>query len=183
MITVAPKHVTWLFISLFTLIAEFAAFHYYAFRRPAENARSFSSVAYPQPPNPTKCNSATYQEAAIITLTILMEARGEGQEGMHAVASVIWNRSLERKQPFWQTCLAKNQFSCWNQPVHPTKIKELVESPQAHLAWNMAIAMISRQFKDSTNGANHYHALSVTPSWSKGRTPIKIVRNHIFFKL
>ena len=54
----------------------------------------------------------------IVPLTIWREARGEGRDGMIAVAFVIRNRALlVNKQ--WpddpeRVCLQKKQFSCWN---------------------------------------------------------------------
>ena len=66
-------------------------------------------------------------EVDILARTIYGEARGEGLEGMEAVALVVINRVKAKK---WftgydlingvkipsvaQTCLKRAQFSCWN---------------------------------------------------------------------
>lgn len=79
----------------------------------------------------------------VVAATLWGEARGEGVEGMIAVAHVIANRA--RKGGWWgstprDVCLKKWQFSCWNendpnrekiiayaqrQNGHPRRIKPL----------------------------------------------------------
>ena len=57
-------------------------------------------------------------EIDILARTIWGEARGEGSQGMQAVANVIQNRV---KQGGWwgatfaEVCKKKSQFSCWNE--------------------------------------------------------------------
>ena len=69
----------------------------------------------------------TENDLQILARTLFGEARGEGDEGLEAVACVIMNRYKSGK---WftgydvlngkkipsvaQTCLKKAQFSCWN---------------------------------------------------------------------
>ena len=53
----------------------------------------------------------------IAARTIWGEARGEGPEGMRAVAHVIANRATKGGwwgDTLWSVCLKPWQFSCWN---------------------------------------------------------------------
>ena len=50
----------------------------------------------------------------IVAITILAEARGEGERGMYAVACVIAQRAIEGKTRPDLVCIAPAQFSCWN---------------------------------------------------------------------
>ena len=53
----------------------------------------------------------------VVAATLYHEARGEGEEGMRAVASVIYNRAHQKrwkKLGYSGVCLQKKQFSCHN---------------------------------------------------------------------
>ena len=118
-----------------------------------------------------------------LAITILAEARGEGESGMYAVACVISQRAIERKISADKVCTQKWQFSCWN-PNDPQKGKlgSLLNLPQAKYAKMLAknIMNLDRSF---VGFANHYHTHRVKPYWSKGKTPVKVLGNHKFFKL
>ena len=51
----------------------------------------------------------------VVARTLYMEARGEGKTGMNMVMTVIWNRAGGDKAKLADVCLAKKQFSCWNE--------------------------------------------------------------------
>ena len=53
----------------------------------------------------THNNVKLTRETKVIALTILAEARGEGQGGMYAVAAVIAQRAFERKRTPTEVCL------------------------------------------------------------------------------
>jgi len=53
----------------------------------------------------THTNAKITRETKIIAITILAEARGEGQGGMYAVAAVIAQRAFERKRTATEICL------------------------------------------------------------------------------
>ena len=59
-------------------------------------------------------SSELTKDQKVVAITILAEARGEGDKGMGAVAAVIAQRAIDRKQTWQKVCLAKWQFSCWN---------------------------------------------------------------------
>lgn len=118
-----------------------------------------------------------------VALTILAEARGEGERGMAAVACVIRQRAEERNLSLKQVCLQKWQFSCWNgQQVQD--LKHLLEEPQAQYALWLE-ANMDKLKPEALGNANHYHAtwMKNLPYWAKGKKPVKIVGQHAFYRL
>lgn len=51
-------------------------------------------------------------EAALLTL--YLEARNQGKDGIAAVATVIVNRAEKWKRPIMEICFQPKQFSCYN---------------------------------------------------------------------
>ena len=122
------------------------------------------------------------RETKIIAITILAEARGEGEAGMYAVAAVIAQRAFERKRTPSAVCLKKWQFSCWNGKTLKS-LEHLLKVPQAKYAISLAknIKLLSRDF---VGFANHYHNNKIKPpKWAKGKKPVKTIGNHIFYRL
>lgn len=131
---------------------------------------------------PTHKKETTSKEDKVIAITILAEARGEGEAGMYAVGAVIAQRAFEGKRTPSEVCLKKWQFSCWN-GKKPKDLAHLLETPQAKYALLIAknINNLSREF---VGYANHYHNNKIKPPyWAKGKKPVKVIGNHIFYKL
>jgi len=123
------------------------------------------------------------REHKVVAITILAEARGEGNKGMYAVAAVIAQRAFERKRTPEQVCLKPYQFSCWN----GKKLKDLehlLTLPQGKYAMLLA-KTVKRLSRDYVGYANHYHAtwMKKKPYWAKGKKPVKIIGQHAFYKL
>lgn len=131
----------------------------------------------------TQAKGEKYTPQEIVAITILAEARGEGKSGMYAVACVMSQRMKERKKTSAQVCLQPYQFSCWNKndPQRP-HLRKLLKHKLAPYAMALAkdIKSLDLTF---TAKANHYHTKRVSPYWSKGKRPVKIIGNHLFFKL
>ena len=131
----------------------------------------------------TNNNAKLTRETKIIAITILAEARGEGEAGMYAVAAVIAQRAFERKRTPSAVCLKKWQFSCWN-GKRLKDLEHLLKVPQARYALALArnIKLLSR---DYVGFANHYHAtwMKKKPYWTKGEKPVKVIGKHAFYKL
>ena len=124
----------------------------------------------------------TTKAEKIVAITILAEARGEGDKGMYAVAAVIAQRSNERKLTPSQVCLQRLQFSCWN-GKGVKDLEHLLKVPQAKYALLLArnVSLLSREY---VGFANHYHNNKIkTPYWAKGKKPVKVIGNHLFYKL
>jgi spore germination cell wall hydrolase CwlJ-like protein len=122
-------------------------------------------------------------ELFIVALTILGEARGETFEGMAGVASVIQTRMVERNQSARQVCLAPKQFSFWNGGVSESTKRKLLATAQGKNALYLADLVIHKQMPDIVKGANHYHAISVSPKWAKNTKLVATIRNHKFYRL
>lgn len=122
----------------------------------------------------------------ILARTIWGEARGEGSDGMKAVAAVIMNRV--QKGGWWgntieEVCKKPYQFSCWN-PGDPNlhKVQTVtLDNPAFKKAYQIAQYAISGQLDDMTGGATHYHTTSITASWSSSLTPTGTIGSHIFY--
>ena len=119
----------------------------------------------------------------MVAITILAEARGEGEAGMYAVGACIAQRAFERKQTPTEVCLKKWQFSCWN-GKSVKDLEHLLKTPQAKYAITVAknVKHLSRDF---IGYANHYHAtwMKKKPYWAKGQKPVKVIGQHAFYKL
>ena len=120
----------------------------------------------------------------VIALTILGEARGEGELGMFAVACVIQRRAWERKMTAAKVCLQKKQFSIWNGKKE-RDLWHLWDSKHKMYARQLARYLTRDYFilGDVTNGANHYCNINVNPYWAKGEKPVIIIGKHKFYKL
>lgn len=127
-------------------------------------------------------NSMT-AELFIVALTLLGEARGETFEGMAGVASVIQTRMVERNQTASQVCLSPKQFSFWNGGVSESTKRKLLATAQGRNALYLADLVIHKQMPDIVKGANHYHAISVSPKWAKNTKLVATIRNHKFYRL
>lgn len=138
---------------------------------------------------------ALYTEMEIDTLarTLWGEARGEGMNGMQAVACVILNRveAARKLGGYWwgngvlQVCQKPYQFSCWNK--NDANYKKLVTVDEEDMHFVTALRVARRAMlgfiKDETNGATHYHARSIMPDWAKGKKPSAFIGRHIFYRL
>ena len=155
--------------------------------------------------------SATADEALtpserVVTLTLLGEARGEGQTGIYAVGCIIQKRTVNRNLTPAQVCHEPWQFSIWN--AGKGKIKkeselwDLYKSPSMPYARFLArkICAGSKLSQDYTGNADHYYSHKIKkqpPYWAfkiekdkNGKViskepikPSKVIGNHTFYKL
>lgn len=125
-------------------------------------------------------NAMTSEET--IASTLWMEARGEGCNGIDAVASVIYNRAkVKDGNAMAAVCLKRKQFSCWNGRKHtvPAKAKGAM--------WDYCLTVARRMAGGSfvpANNANHYYNPSrCNPSWGKSLKDSFVLGNHRFGRL
>ena len=143
------------------------------------------------------------RDERIVALTILGEARGEGNTGMFAVGCVIQKRSSNRNLTPAQVCQQSWQFSIWN--AGKGKIKKerelwhLWDSPSKMYARKLAryLCKDTMVLHDITNSADHYCTLRTNPPWAFKTVrdkktnklikvpvkPVKTIGNHKFYKL
>jgi N-acetylmuramoyl-L-alanine amidase len=122
--------------------------------------------------------------ATCLAMALYYEARGEGPDGMLAVAEVIINRVQHPDFPGTVCEVVKEdrgpepwdcQFSfyCDGKPERPTDV----------VAWSTArdIAAQAMDGEVLGHGATYFHATSVHPFWADIFTPVGQVGAHIFY--
>ena len=119
--------------------------------------------------------------AGVIADTIYLEARGEGENGMRAVATVIYNRAKGKIEDMVSVCLKPKQFSCWNSSKN-VKIapKNFLDRRAYKICNSIEKELLNGNFKP-LGSWTHYHVFSITPYWNKSRKGTKI-GNHLFLK-
>lgn len=136
----------------------------------------------------TEPAQSTSTDVDTLARTIWGEARGEGYEGMQAVANVVMNRVHAGTFPGGYSisgvCRAPRQFSCWN-PGDPNLAQLLSVSssnPQFQQALQIAQSAASGTLADLTNGATYYHttAIATPKSWGN-KTQVAEIGNQVFY--
>lgn len=121
-----------------------------------------------------------------LALNIYHEARGEPQAGQVAVAQVTMNRAQGKEKNVCKVVFAPNQFSWTTGATHKGKVKTAYIPNKDDKGWQQAktvAKLVSIQFfNDPTRGANHYHAKSVKPDWSRSMAKVAVIGQHIFYK-
>jgi spore germination cell wall hydrolase CwlJ-like protein len=131
-------------------------------------------------------------DAHWMALTMWGEARNGGEEAMRAVGHVIDNRRRANTHGKYatETVSAAWQFSAWNRndPNYPAmmNIDKLREGSEDHAMWlaakRLAADILSGASSDPTGGALFYHTAAVSPRWSSGLAPIRVIGGHLFFR-
>lgn len=124
----------------------------------------------------------------IIASCMVLEAGGEGSEGMQAVLNVILNRAdgcLYRMVP--QT-VKPGAFSCmasiWrtSAPDYDPLIGRAKDQAGAYDQAMQLIALMEQGFlADNTHGATHYHADYIRPYWADSLRYLTTIGHHIFY--
>lgn len=111
---------------------------------------------------------------ACMTQNVYYEGRGENTEGKFAIAQVTLNRAKREPTKVCAIVHARKQFS-WT--IKPTGAKELE-------AWREAqvIAYLSFFMADFTDGADHYHAISIYPDWAPSMEMKGQWGAHLFYR-
>jgi N-acetylmuramoyl-L-alanine amidase len=130
----------------------------------------------------------TAQDLWTVAQTLYGEARGEPVEGLYAVAHVLVNRSQDHRWsglPLGSICQQPYQFSCWlasDPNRHKLDQVSLADAVFCRCL-TVAIEVLSGQHADTTGGATHYFATSMTPpSWARGQTAVAHIGHHLFYR-
>lgn len=132
-----------------------------------------------------------FDAANIVAKTLFYEARGEGKEGIDAVASVLYNRAGGKAENLPTVCLAPKQFSYWNDKKVNEKYYENTVPFSASKPgkdremWlycqKISGQLIFNEFKSTIGNLNSYYAHNkVTPDWADKLKDTKKVNNHTF---
>jgi len=119
-------------------------------------------------PSPEQClASALYHEA-----------RGEGELGMKAVASVIFNRARKLQKPLCAIILSPSQFSYQN------GFKSLRKAPNGFVKDSKRMLSLykAKKWQDVTGGATHYAHYSVDNKWTRVYIVTSVIGNHVFYR-
>ncbi len=145
---------------------------------------TFSALAYR-----LESNSWEQRELTCLALNVYYEARGEPLAGKYAVAEVTMNRVVSRRYPGtvcevvyekrWDRLRKRyvGAFSWTEFDIVPHP-----EGEQWHLAREAAKAVYFGQQPPQLNGALHYHATYIRPSWAHGQQPIARIGGHVFYE-
>tara|TARA_R100000655_G_scaffold95532_1_gene137588 strand:- start:122 stop:544 length:423 start_codon:yes stop_codon:yes gene_type:complete len=129
-----------------------------------------------------------------LAVAIYFEARGEPMVGQVAVAQVIMSRVSDHRYPDSVCEVVKQGYYYTWDNTKPIKDKcqfsfwcdgkpETIKDKKAYQwALNVAEATMSGVLYDTTQGATHYHAYYVKPSWSKKFTRTVRINDHIFYR-
>jgi|TARA_R100001163_G_scaffold52714_1_gene40046 spore germination cell wall hydrolase CwlJ-like protein len=133
-------------------------------------------------------------ELACMATAIYFEARGEPMVGQVAVAQVIMARVNDERYPNTICEVVKQgYYYSWNPEIPiPDKCQfsfwcdgkpEKIKDEDAYFwATEVADAVMVGTLYDTTQGATHYHAYYVQPSWSKKFTQTVRINDHIFYR-
>lgn len=133
--------------------------------------------------------NAEQRNLACLARNVYFEARGEPPAGQYAVAEVTMNRVASPYYPKtvcgvvyekrWDTIRNRNvgAFS-W------TEFDRLPEprGEQWQQAWRIAETVYFRREDPKLDGATHFHANYVRPSWSREKTRVAHIGRHVFYK-
>jgi spore germination cell wall hydrolase CwlJ-like protein len=132
----------------------------------------------------------------IVARTIWREGRGDGKNGMYAVACVIQKRTLMKSLSAADVCLRRRWdkkasrwtywFSCWSKATAKDKdYRSLPKTEEARFAQELAKAVVDGEIlnHDFVKDADHYCTLDTDPYWADGVEPVAVIGNHKYFKL
>ena len=140
-------------------------------------------------------------ETAFICLALntYHEAKNQSMIGQIAVAEVVMNRVQDKRFPN-SVCEVVKQGPTrpsWEDPKKEYPIKHRCkfswycdgksDIPNNEKAWKKAqdyayLVLYNRIAIDVTEGATHYHATYVKPSWAKTKTRTTRIESHIFYR-
>ena len=128
---------------------------------------------------PSNTRSANTAEINCLARNIYYEARGEGVNGMRAVAHVTMNRM--RAGLFRNTVCG-----VVHQPSQFSWVRQGYASPRGPLwARSQEIAELvytGADASDNTNGATYFHATRVRPSWTNRLRRTVLIGGHAFYR-
>lgn len=125
-----------------------------------------------------------HADRELVAACILAESGGHGHKGMAAVYEVIHARASVRRTTCAEEVLRPKQFSCLNK----TKPAALVKRMKAHKEWKWVhdellkwVPITSHTGTNPYNRCRHYHAVSVTPYWARGKQPFAVFGGHKWY--
>lgn len=157
----------------------------------ASTASNTNSAKYKYTPVSKKAERSSiikhvnHEAKNCLALVIYWEARGEGDQGMIAVGSVVLNRV---KSPHFPNSVCAVAFEGGETP--PCQFSWWCDGksdrPRNHKQWetalNLADKLLSNKMHDPTGGALFFHNTSVRSSFHSKRQRTARIGNHIFYR-
>jgi spore germination cell wall hydrolase CwlJ-like protein len=154
--------------------------------------RSAAEAEAPAPAAPVvAAEEIDVVDAHWMALTMWGEARNGGEAAMRAVGHVIDNRRRSGSHGAYATETVSEawQFSAWNKndPNYSAmlNIDKLSPDSEDQAMWltarRVAEEILSGASADPTGGALYYHTAAVSPRWSSGLAPVRVIGGHLFF--
>jgi spore germination cell wall hydrolase CwlJ-like protein len=160
--------------------------------RPLQPHVERAAAEAPAPAPQTVADDIDVADAHWMALTMWGEARSGGEEAMRAVGHVIDNRRRSGAHGAYATETVSEawQFSCWNKgdPNYAAMLNVDSLRPDSgdHAMWlaakRLAAEILSGRSADPTGGALFYHTSAVSPRWSAGLVPDRVIGGHLFFR-
>jgi len=129
-----------------------------------------------------------------LALNVYHEAKNQSLIGQIAVAQVVMNRVKDERYPN-TVCEVDKQGPTYSwKKDYPVKNRcqfswycdGKSDKPKEGHAWDTAITVAHGVYygnlDDFVEGATHYHAYYVTPSWASTKTYIARIDDHIFYR-
>jgi len=127
------------------------------------------------PATPVK---ASAKDIECLARNIYHEARGESLEGQLAVAQVTLNR-VQSPRYHSSVCgvvYAHRQFS-WTLDKH----KRVRDAKAWRAALDISRAVLTKSIDLSEFSATHFHTTAIKPYWTKTKTRVAVIGNHVFY--
>jgi spore germination cell wall hydrolase CwlJ-like protein len=152
-----------------------------------------SGVSATAPATPDSSIENVYQELECLALNVYYESRSDNMAGQYAVSDVVLNRVSSSRYPdtICEVVKQGRQDQNGNMVRHQCQFSWYCDgksdTPQDEQAWQQAqlvafSIMMYGQYRGLTEGATHYHATYVTPSWSRDLYQIGRIGHHVFYR-
>ena len=126
-------------------------------------------------------------EHRCLTEALYFEARGEGRVGERAVAEVVFHR-MNAGHYGHSICAVVYEGSSHHGCQFSFTCNGDLQRPREARAWQkseqLAAQILTGQapLRDTTDGATHYHAVSVRPHWAPTLLKTAHIGKHIFYR-
>lgn len=123
-----------------------------------------------------------------LAMNIYHEARGEPLEGQFGVAEVTMNRVTDPRYPDSVCAVVYQKRWDYLRKRHVSAFSwtefDAVEVPEGE-AWQTAVsvaeATLDGDHSEVLDGAVHYHASHIRPSWTRDKKPVARIGRHVFY--
>jgi N-acetylmuramoyl-L-alanine amidase len=132
---------------------------------------------------PSAATAATYGQQ-VVAAVLLAEARGEGREGMVAVAEVM-RRRADAQGTTMLGVARPGAFSSLNGKTHERLLSEFRHHPLFPAALEISRTAYNQpgRLRNITQGATHFTHKAERPYWALGHAPVAVIGNHAFYRL